>query len=84
MVNSIKHNSVQAPAPPCEKVCPKCGQWTATQQVLYYSIFIQEIFGQRMFLDSPAQPSPAIEQKVTGRSWVLAMAFCYDTGMPVT
>lgn len=84
MVNSIKHNSVETPAPSCEKVCPKCGQWTASQQVLYYSIFVQEIFLQRMFLNRPAQPSPAIEQKGTGRSCVLATAFCYDIDAPVT
>jgi len=46
MVQSIKHNSAEAPAPSCEKVCPKCEKWTATQQVLYYSIL------SRRFSDS--------------------------------
>lgn len=64
MVNSIKHNSVEAPGPSFEKVCPKCGEWAATQQVLYYNIFVQDIFGQRMFLNSPAQPSDR-----TKRNW---------------
>jgi len=78
MVDSIKHNTVVGgPAPVCEKVYPVYCDPTS---------FVLQHFcpGDLRTANASKQPSPAIEQKVTGRSCVLATTFCYDNDAPVT